>query len=355
MKVLLSYILPSGGMDTLNRTRTEELRKQGVDCHLLYERYGAGLQNIATCPTHVTENDNEIRHLLSTESFQAVVVSSNFLLLEKFRLLGYTGSLIYEVQGLGTLEQAESVITEATPYILAYADALLYPPTSHLIHLLSRFPTKLHFCFPNCLDTTKFQYREHTATPYPIIGWVGRLEPNKNWQECLEIVYRISLHESRLRLWFFEDSNLSLESERLAYLNAVKRLGLRKKIDIFSNIAHDQMADYLSIIGESNGLLLSTSIMEGFGYAVAEAISCRCPVLSTDSDGVRSFISHNVTGKFYPLGNFEQAVKESLELMRGPLRESIRTQGRALMEKSFSPSTYATNFIGMLKYLGVSV
>ncbi|MGP3783850.1 hypothetical protein [Paenibacillus sp. 1A_MP2] len=44
-------------------------------------------------------------------------------------------------------------------------------------------------------------------------------------------------------------------------------------------------------------------------------MSCGCPVLSTDSDGVRSFITHNRTGKFYPIGNVNAAVSEAVDLM----------------------------------------
>ncbi len=115
------------------------------------------------------------------------------------------------------------------------------------------------------------------------------------------------------------------------------------------------MPHYYSVIGESGGFfLLSSSVLEGFGYAVAEALSCRCPVLSTDSDGVRAFINHNSTGKFYPLGNIGQAVQEGLELMKnGPLRESIRMRGRSHIESLFSSDTYAAHFIGMLHRLGL--
>jgi glycosyltransferase involved in cell wall biosynthesis len=245
-------------------------------------------------------------------------------------------------------------VNDAAPYILAYADALLYPPTSHLVGLFSRFPTKLHFSFPNCVDTIKFQYREHEVTPYPIIGWVGRLEANKNWRECLEIVYRIALHEPQLRLWIFEDSNLSSESERAIFHDTVLHLGLGQRIEHFCNAPHGDMPYYYSAIGESGGFLLSSSILEGFGYAVAEAMSCRCPVLSTDSDGVRAFINPNVTGKFYPHGVIEAAVQEGLELMNpGPLRDSIRLQGRGHIESVFSTNTYFANFMGMLHRLGV--
>jgi L-malate glycosyltransferase len=354
LKLLLSYMVPSGGMETLNRSRGEKLRENGVDCHLLYGRYGAGLQNPSSCPTHVSDIDHDIHHLLHKEGYHAAVVSSDYVMLERLRGFGFTGPLVYEAQGLGQIDHANEFLNYAAPYILAYADALLYPPTSHLMQLFARFPTKLHFCFPNCVDTIKFQYSEHVQTPYPIIGWVGRLESNKNWRDCLEIVYRIALHEPQLRLWLFEDSNLAAEPERAAFHEMVLRLGLGPRIEQFSNAPHNDMRHYYSVIGQSGGFLLSSSILEGFGYAVAEAMSCRCPVLTTDSDGVRAFITPNVTGMFYPHGNIETAVQQGLELMRNrSLRDSIRLQGRAHIESVFSTNTYFANFMGMLHRLGV--
>lgn len=350
LKVLLSYIVASGGMDTLNRTRAEALREHGIQCHLHYKQAGAGLQNKTSCPIYVTNDDTEIQQLLLRESFQVIIVSSDFSMLETFRKLGFGGPLIYEAQGLGTLDAAQSMVQQAEPYIMSYANALLYPPTSHLVELFSRFSTKLHYSYPNCIDTGKFQFRDHIPTPYPIVGWVGRLEPNKNWMECLEIVSRLALHEPQLRLWLFEDSNLSTDSERLRFQETLMRLGLHERIEVFSNVPHDEMPYYFSVIGESGGFLLSTSMVEGFGYAVGEAISCLCPVLSTDSDGVRHFIHHDQTGKFYALGEIDQAVREGLELLRGDHRAQMRAKGRTLMESSFSPAAYAAHFIGMVNH-----
>lgn len=100
--------------------------------------------------------------------------------------------------------------------------------------------------------------------------------------------------------------------------------------------------------------MLSTSLLEGFGYAVAEAISCGCPVLSTDSDGVRSFITHDKTGKFYPIGNIKAAVDEARDLMKNKkLREYIRIQGRQHMSLSFSLDRYAHSFREMMTALRI--
>jgi glycosyltransferase involved in cell wall biosynthesis len=94
--------------------------------------------------------------------------------------------------------------------------------------------------------------------------------------------------------------------------------------------------------------------VEGAPYSLLEAMSCRCPVLTTDSDGVRSSIIHNQTGKYYTLGNIDNAVREAKELMNNKaIRESIRSNALEHVKTHFSPDLYAQNFINMLKSLGV--
>ncbi|WP_246079177.1 glycosyltransferase [Paenibacillus piri] len=134
----------------------------------------------------------------------------------------------------------------------------------------------------------------------------------------------------------------------------VGRSGMSGYLSRFSNVPHRQMPDYFSVIGDSGGFLLSTSIMEEFGYAVTEAMSCRCPVISTDSDSMRSFITHNETGKFFSLGRNEEAVSQAMELFADKsLREKIQTQGVGRIRQQFTPQAYCDHFTQMLRALGV--
>ncbi|HEY0828144.1 MAG TPA: glycosyltransferase family 4 protein [Bacilli bacterium] len=356
MKLLFAYFVPSGGMETLNRTRCRELQKRGIICHLLYAKSGAGLQNNLTAiPTHITDNDHAIKHLLQTERFDAVIVNANFPMMERIRQFGFAGPVIFEVQGLGQQAQAVQTMTQASPYIRSFCNAALYPPTSHLKQLFQSFyPNLKKYCFPNIFDSDQFTYRQHTINPSPILGWVGRIEANKNWKSFLEIGYWMIRSNPAIRLWLFEDANIYIQEERVVFEQMLQVLNLNPKLTLFSNVPHGQMADYLSKIGDSGGFLCSTSILEGFGYAVAEAMSCRCPVLSTDSDGVRSFIVHDKTGKFYPHGDIHKAVNQGLELMNhAALRNTIRDDAQRHIRSSFSPEQYCRNFMNMMHELGV--
>lgn len=353
MKLLFIFYVPSGGMETLNRQRCKALQGRGIHCQLLYLQHGSGLQNIHQIPTYVTNEDDELRSLLQRENYDAIIISSNYFMLQRIRQLGYQGPVIYEVQGLGSKETARDVLIDAHPYVTKHTNATLYPKTSHLINLFQKYyPTFRNYCFHNCMDTDRFWYRSNPKKPSPIIGWVGRIEPNKNWRNFLEIGKQLIEQKPSIQLWLFEDGTIS--TDKAQFEKVVQQLNLAPHLVLRSNVPHQHMIDYYSMIGDSGGLLCSTSIVEGFGYAVLEAMCCRCPVVASDSDGVRSFITHNVTGKFFNQNDTKGAVKEALSIMNNhALRETIKTNAQAHIKTNFSTKQYCDHFISMLNDLGV--
>ncbi|WP_187373235.1 glycosyltransferase [Bacillus rubiinfantis] len=354
VKVLFTFVVPSGGVETLNRQRFNALQQKGLTCHFLYKLPGTGLQNKINTTIHISNNDSEIKNLIESEKYDAIVVVTDVFLLEKIRRFGYKGRLIYEVQGIGfNKEYAEHFMKTHASLIELNSDALLYPKTPHLIQVMEKyFPAKRKFCFHNCFDTTEFHYKQLPKQDQPIIGWVGRLEENKNWRDFLKIGAAFIKTNPSIQLWMFQDDTLAEPKERSAFEKMLEQLNLRQHITVFSNEPHHKMANYFSIIGDSGGFLCSTSKVEGFGYAVLEAMVCRCPVLSTDSDGVRSFIKHNKTGKFFELGNLQQAIAEGMEyLTNESLRATIRANGVSHIERHFSLEQYGDHFLQMINSL----
>ena len=354
INILFTFFVPSGGVETLNRQRFYALNKKGIKCHFLYTQPGTGLQNKMNTPIFITNNDHEIKEIILKGQYDAIVVGFDLSLMQKIRSFGYKGSLIYEIQGLGSnKEYVDYYLKIHASTINDYCDAILYPVTPHLIQAFNtHFPFKKKFCFHNCFNIEEFKYQIHLKNDKPIIGWVGRLEENKNWKDFLYIGAELIKENPSIQLWMFEDNTLSTKEERAAFNRKIDELNLRKHLIIYANQPHSKMAEHFSVIGDSGGFLCSTSKVEGFGYAVLEAMVCRCPVLSTDSDGVRSFIKHNVTGMFFQLGNIDQAVKQAKELMSdNQLREKIRKNGVEHIELNFSPDKYAENFLKMINNL----
>lgn len=353
MNVLFVFYVPSGGMDTLNRLRCKALKKYGIHASCLYFHWGAGVQNNDEVPMHITNDDEEIRGILAAGNFDVIVVTTDHKSFPRLRQLGYTGKLVLEIQGYGPKENARKQLMEAIPYVNSYANGLLNPCTPHIAALFQEFyPHIPQFHFPNCFDSEAFTYRPAAKPEQPIIAWLGRMEDNKNWREFLHIGHQLTYYVPNLALWMFEDPNLSDPHEREQFEQMVDNLGLRPRLTLRSNVPNAQMQYYYSLIGDSGGFMCSTSKVEGGPLSVLEAMSCRCPVLATNSDGVALCIRHNETGKNYLLGNIAQALQEGLDLMlNAPRREDIRNNALRLLQTEFNPHLYCLSFIRMVNQL----
>lgn len=350
--------MPSGGVETLNRQRIRALRERGADGHCLYFEPGAGLQNSAGLPVTVTSDDIEIKRLLDAGRFDAVVVTSDYVSLKKFSMLGYDGPLILEVQGFGPKAVARRELMQAIPYVQLYASALLNPYTPHIDAIFEEFfPRVPKYRLHNCFDSDAFAYEFAGYAPEREIAWIGRIEDNKNWLEFLLIGARLIRDFDRgIRLRMYEDPELAVPKERERMELWIDRLGLRDRLSFFPNVPNADMRKHLSYIGDSGGFLCSTSKVEGAPYAILEAMSCRCPVLTSDSDGVSSAIYHWRTGLYYKLGDINQAYEEAVRLMSDSgLRAAIRDEAAAHVGSRFAPRIYCDGFMQMVRDLNDTV
>lgn len=336
----------------MNRHRCRALRKLGHVGHCLYYSPGSGMQNISDIPTFIANNDAELIQIIEHGRYDAIIATTDYGAFPRFRSLGYTGKFILEIQGYGPQTVARNELTKGIACITQYASALLNPKTFHIAALFDElFPSIPKFHFNNPFDSEMFTYRDLPKITHPIIAWVGRIEDNKNWREFLTIgSHLIHYYNPYIRLWMFEDPDLANAQEREQFKREIERLKLEPYLTIYHNVPNDQMQTYFSMIGDSGGFLCLTSKEEGGPYCVLEAMSCRCPVVSSRKDGVASTIIHNETGKLYTLGDIVEALQESISLLSNEqLRESIRTEAQRLVCTEFTLERYAQNFINMIE------
>jgi len=156
MRLLFTYFVPSGGVETINRFRAQALRQVGIESHLPYLTDGAGRQNIRDIPYFFTNREEEFQAILDAYRYDAIVCVCDHLMLQRLRGLGYAGPLLYEAQGLGGRAQANGTLHGAS---LCWIPALFsYRPAPWI-----------------------------TPSNAPVLAWVGRIERNKNWLLFLQI------------------------------------------------------------------------------------------------------------------------------------------------------------------------
>jgi len=355
LKILFHFVIPSGGMETLNRHRYWALLDGGVDSAFHYCFPGAGMGNAVGIPVFVGYGPDHMRRVLGSDRYDALVVTTVFEHLGLVRELGFRKPVIFEIQGFGSMERAREQMTMARTYVDQYADAVMVPPAPHLIGLAKEiWPRKPLYTMPVPFDLKRFHYRPKGASSPPIVAWIGRIEANKNWREFLLAGREILNRTGNLRLMMFGDLSLAPEPERAEFYQALDGLGLGPHTELYSNVRNRMMPDFLSKVADSGGALLATSRVESVHYGVLEAMACRCPVVTSDSDGVRQSVIDGRTGLYYQLGSPGEAARAVLRLMENPeLRRKVVEEAYRRLKEHFSMERFRAAFLGMLKDLGV--
>lgn len=353
MKILFTFYLATGGVVTLNRHRYHALNSEDCECHFLYLKNGSGLNTMGDARTYVTNDDEDIKALLYGKQYDVIVVTLDFLFVNRLRRLGYKGKIIFDVQGFGT--DIKELFDIANDHITGEVDAILSPKTPHLEQLIAQhFPSTPAFHFHNCITFSMFTTNPQSKPKRTIIGWVGRIEENKNWRYFLQIGEKLLKEDPSLELWIFEDPKAANPSEKKHFHSVVKKLKLRNHMRSLQNVPYERMAEFYSLIGRSGGFLCSTSKKEGFGYAVLEAMCCKCPVVCTDSDGIKSFVIDEQTGLIIPHNNVPASVNKAQRLLRDKqLQNQLTSNARNYVHEHFSPELYKEHFHYMLAAIGL--
>ncbi len=142
-----------------------------------------------------------------------------------------------------------------------------------------RNATALHVVH-NGVDVDRFVPRVVEAFS---IGWCGLLNMRKNPLMALEILYLLRQEDIRWHMHISSKGGDPVALDNFSYLR--RRLGLVAAVTVDGNVSAAAMPAWHA----RNLVLLSTSLHESFGYAMAEAASCGSDVAMLDQVGAAEF------------------------------------------------------------------
>ena len=162
------------------------------------------------------------------------------------------------------------------------------------------------------------------------IGFVGRLEPVKNPLSLVQAVENLKRKEINVFLKIVGDG-----SQRLLLEENISKLGIADQVSLigFKSNPFNELADC--------DLYVQPSLSEGFGLALAEAMSAGIPVLATSTGGAKEFVKEGETG--WLLGaldacNIARKI-EKVICMNPDLRGIVAASGQAEVAR-FRPEYY---------------
>ena len=110
----------------------------------------------------------------------------------------------------------------------------------------------------------------------------------------------------------------------------VRKLGLVNSVIFLGEVSEEEKA---AILAKAQ-ILVTTSVMEGWGITVIEANACGTPVVAYDVPGLRDSIKHMTTGILVPQGDTKALAQTIFKiLMNNKLREKMSENALKYAEK----------------------
>ena len=183
---------------------------------------------------------------------------------------------------------------------------------------------------PNGVDLSRFFPPEgKMKTTYFNILNVGRLVKEKNQRQLIRVVCRLVKKYPQIKLKIVGDGPLEKELKQdVAYLGLEACINVTKSTD---NIVRDY---------QSADLLVLSSIIEGFGLVVAEAMACGLPVVVTNSGGPPEIVGE--LGTVVPVNDDDAMAKaiQSYIEMTIESREETGKKNRNRIAAQFSQNEF---------------
>lgn len=167
---------------------------------------------------------------------------------------------------------------------------------------------------------------------YEVILHVGRLHPQKDQETLLRAFDTVHKSRPQARLVIIGDGERRKELENLAI-----DLGLKDHVEFLGYLENPYK--YMS----KSDVFVLTSVWEGFGNVIVEAMACGCPVVSTECLGPREILSNGQYGKLAPIRDNESIAEKIIATLDSSIDSSLLHK-RA---RSYTTSAIAAEYINL--------
>lgn len=194
----------------------------------------------------------------------------------------------------------------------------------------------LGFIIPKFKKTTREEL--HLSDDDIILISVGRLVKRKGYEYAIEALNK--LHRHNLKYLIIGDGP---EEENLKYL--VKQLGVENQVEFLGFVSEEKKFQYLSI----SDIYVLSSLHEGFGICLLEAMYCGLPIVATNNGGQTDFLIDTENALLLPTKNSDALANQIMELIQNDgLRLQI-SENNIQKVIDFYIETISKNYISIYK------
>lgn len=119
------------------------------------------------------------------------------------------------------------------------------------------------------------KFTEESLRP---IVWVGRFDKDKGYQYAVRALAQ--LPEDFIGIFVVSLEHDPVRTSR--FLSECDAMGVRDRVQLYMNLSQPEIANLYRSARDRGGVYVSTSLMESFGYAIAESMECGLPCSAFD-------------------------------------------------------------------------
>lgn len=191
----------------------------------------------------------------------------------------------------------------------------------------------------NPVDTKKFSPKGMKMGLPKYILTVSRLDKRKDIPTLLRAFSDVLKSNPSLKLIIVGDG-----PEKSNLIKLAHESGLSGNVEFCGFVDDERMSDYY----RSAELFVLSSLQEGFGIVLAEALACGTPVVSTACGGVGDIIEHGKTGLLAKKGDHRDLSEKISEILDSKnFRNRIAKDGMKFVRSKFSYEKIGGQFLDL--------
>jgi glycosyltransferase involved in cell wall biosynthesis len=174
-----------------------------------------------------------------------------------------------------------------------------------------------------------------------LIGNAGRLDEGKGQKYLVDIAQKLCSRKIDFKILVAgegpQESTLKQLSQKAGMENRIIFLGF---------------VDNMKAFMENIDIFAFTSLSEGFGYVLIEAMACKKPVVAFNNSSIPEIVMDNITGLHVNNTDIDDFIVKMLLLINDPgFRESLGYAGRKRVEEFFNLDVIQNTIEGLLSGL----
>ncbi len=350
IRLLLVYrYCTLGGVETGIRSRLELLPRHGIEADALFFRDYGGWKSFANLHdrAYLSSRKEDFLKLLREREYDIISVVDTLDVLEWIREAPWwSGALMFELRST-----YDHTLQELSRLEGHRVDAFVVPSHFQATNVEPHLPKRLRLevprhVVPNFIPVDQFPPAERYAPAdggAPVVAWVGRIDPLKNWSDFLAIGDRL-LDRRDVELWMVGGGR-SADKERERFRRSLDGRPVAGALRWWPLLPRKAMPGLYRELTGSGGIVLLTTRNESFGYAALEAMAAGAPLVTARVGALPELVRDGVDGLLYPSGDVEKAAELALDLLGDPdRRKALGRAAAARVREKFDPERCLATF-----------